>query len=136
MNATAFQRTSSMWWLLAFAAVFIYCTHTTKHAVDIKHVSVPEARALLDAGAVVIDVRDAPELRLPGAFVLPQAALEVGLANLKIAKTANIVVYCGNGSHLGPMATEALNRAGYVNAVNLKAGFQGWREAGLPTVKG
>ena len=136
MNATTLQRSSSIWWLLAFVAVFVYCTHTTSQTSSIKEVSALEARDLIKAGAVVIDVRDGPELRLPGAFVFTQAALEAGVANLKIAKTANIVVYCGNGSDHGPIATEALNRAGYVNAVNLKSGFQGWTAAGLPTVKG
>jgi rhodanese-related sulfurtransferase len=135
MNATTLQRTSPIWWLLAFAAVFAYCTHAPKH-FSIKEVSTVEARELINAGAVVIDVRDRPELTLPGAFVLPQAALEAGIAKLNVAKTAKIVVYCGNGSDHGPTATETLNKAGYVNAVNLKSGFQGWTAAGLPTVKG
>jgi len=134
MNAMALQR-PQIFWVLVFTALLIYTALIPKPNYNIKEVSAIEARELMDAGAVVIDVRERPDLRLPGALLLPQAALEVGVARLSLAKTAPIVVYCGDGSSLGPKATATLNRAGYTNAVNLKSGFQGWQAAGFATVK-
>jgi rhodanese-related sulfurtransferase len=135
MNATTLKR-PDFWWFLVLASVVVYNFAVPKHQYNIREVTPVEARQMMAAGAVVVDVRDHADLRLPGALQFPQIALETGLANLSIAKTAQIVVYCGDGSTTGPAATEALNRAGYVNAVNLKSGFQGWQRAGLPTVKG
>ena len=135
MNAMTLKR-PEFWWILVIAAVVFYNCAVPKHQYNIREVTPVEARELMDAGAVVVDVRGPAELRLPGALQFPQVALETGLANLNVAKTARIVVYCGDGSTTGPAATEALNRAGYVNAVNLKSGFEGWKAAGFPTVKG
>ena len=134
MNAMTLQR-PQVFWVLVVASLLIYTAVIPKPNYNIKEVSAIEARELIDAGAVVIDVRERPDLRLPGALLLPQAALEVGVAKVNLAKTAPIVVYCGDGSSIGPKATATLNRAGYTNAVNLKSGFQGWQAAGLPTAK-
>jgi rhodanese-related sulfurtransferase len=43
-------------------------------------------------------------------------------------------VYCGNGSTRGPEAARKLRDAGYTRTVNLAAGAEGWRTAGMPVV--
>lgn len=104
--------------------------------LNVNEVTALEAKTLIDAGAIVIDVRDravSGHIHLPGAMLIPLEALSARLAQLEYAKAKNIVVYCGNGSTLGPRAAAMLNEAGFAHAVNLKPGLEGWRSAGLPT---
>ena len=105
-------------------------------------VDVAQAIALIDAGALVIDVRNratSASAHLPGALLIPLETLEANLARIETAgesgKASSIVVYCGEGTQLGPRAVRRLTGAGFTQVVNLKAGIQGWRRAGLPTVK-
>lgn len=99
-------------------------------------VSVREARAMLDAGAIAIDVRDkatAASAHLPGALLIPLQVLSANLGRLEAYKARRIVVYCGDGSTTGPEAAALLGRAGFSDVVNLERGFEGWRSARLPT---
>ena len=99
-------------------------------------VSALEARAMLDAGAIAIDVRDeatAARAHLPGALLIPLQVLSANLGRLEAYKPRRIVVYCGDGSTSGPEAAALLSRAGFANVVNLRDGFESWRSAGLPT---
>jgi rhodanese-related sulfurtransferase len=108
--------------------------HATKRFVA-KDVSLDEARALIAAGAMVIDVRDkavSGSAHLPGALLIPLEVLEARLKAMEVAKTQPIIVYCGKGSTLGPEAAHILTQAGYTEVVNLAPGLSGWRDAGLP----
>ena len=100
------------------------------------HVDIPEAKELIDSGAVVIDVREqevSAGSHIPGALLIPLGILAQRMAELSIDKTRPVVVYCNEGTSRGPDGTAALNQAGYANAVNLKSGIEGSRAAGLPT---
>ena len=108
---------------------------TAKRKFDIKEVSLPEAKALIDGGALVIDVRYqavSAAAHIAGALLIPLEALPARMAEIESAKALPIVVYCGDGSTLGPEAAHLLTQAGFTQVVNLKPGFSGWREAGLP----
>jgi len=103
---------------------------------DIREVEAQEAKQMIDAGALVVDVRDhavAPPAQLPNALLIPQEVLLARIGQVEADLSRPVVVYCGDGNRLGPDATAALNQAGYKNAVNLKRGIEGWRAAGLPT---
>ena len=103
---------------------------------NVKDVSVPEARALIDSGAVVVDVREqsaSSSSHIPGALLIPLDALAARMTDLGIDKAQPIVVYCNEGTRRGPEGTALLNKAGYSGAVNLKSGIEGWRAASLPT---
>jgi rhodanese-related sulfurtransferase len=116
---------------LAIAGVW----NNSRRNFDIRDVTVPEARALVDAGALVIDVRDRDKSagsHVPGAMLIPLELLASNLPKIEAYKDKAIVVYCGNGTTLGPEATQLLNKAGYLQAVNLKEGIEGWRKSGLP----
>lgn len=56
--------------------------------------------------------------------------------SLEYARSLPVIVYCGDGSTLGPEGTYVLNKAGFAGAVNLKPGMQGWASAGLPIEHG
>lgn len=125
--------------ILLLATVIALGALTSRHSSlpvpDVREISAQEAQALMAVGAVVIDVRDkaaSDRAHLPGALLIPIEVLEARVEKLQLAKTADIVVYCGDGSTVGPRAASTLNRAGYAKAVNLKSGFQGWKAAGLP----
>ena len=69
-------------------------------------------------------------------MLIPLEVLAAHLSKLEAAKTQSIVVYCGNGTTLGPRAAQILTEAGFSHVVNLEPGFEGWRAAGLPVVAG
>ena len=137
MNATTLQARQLVSYLL-FASVIAFGLFNSWHSrvSDVREVTAREAQALMAVGAIVIDVRDkavSGRAHLPGALLIPMDVLEARMDKLQAAKTADIVVYCGDGSSVGPRATKMLNRAGYTKAVNLKSGYQGWSATGLPT---
>ena len=141
MNALALQPRDIASILLVVAALGLSLQSSYRHAAtpqfNVNEVTALEAKALIDAGALVIDVRErtaSERDHLPGAKLIPLEVLPDRLAQLESAKAKSIVVYCGNGSTRGPVATSKLNSAGFAHAVNMKSGFDGWRKAGLPTV--
>jgi rhodanese-related sulfurtransferase len=104
-----------------------------------RSVSVPEAIALIDGGAVLIDVRErsvSAAAHLPGAMLVPLETLSAQMPQIEAVarKDSALVVYCGNGSTRGPEAARKLRDAGYTRTVNLAAGAEGWRAAGMPVV--
>ena len=103
---------------------------------SVKDVTVSEARQLIDAGAVVVDVRDksvSGSSHIDGALLIPLDALSGRISEIGADKTKPVVVYCNDGTNRGPRGTALLNEAGYTQAVNLKTGIEGWRAANLPT---
>lgn len=78
------------------------------------------AKSLVDAGAVLLDVRNASEYEangLPGAINIPVSELSTRMNELD--KSKNIVVYCASGSRSAQANTQLCN-AGY-NVFNLGA---------------
>jgi rhodanese-related sulfurtransferase len=120
---------------------FLGTSALSRHpTVSIKEVMLEEAKVLIAAGALVLDVRNqaAYEARhIAGAISAPLSKLSAAIpASLAYAHALPIVVYCGDGSTLGPDGTQLLNKAGFQAAVNLKPGIQGWASAGLPIEHG
>jgi rhodanese-related sulfurtransferase len=112
--------------------------------ISVPEIPVPQI-ALLDAvaaiarGAVVIDVRtrDAyAEGHITGAISMPLEELQRRAPELAAATTTEYIVYCGNGSNLGPQAARALTAAGHPAARNLPAGYSGWKAAGQAVATG
>jgi rhodanese-related sulfurtransferase len=126
---------------LAAGALYLFGQSSRRHAdFHVKEVLLEEAQALIAAGALVLDVRDRAAYQakhIAGAVSAPVAVLSAGIpASLEQARTKAMVVYCGEGTALGPEGTHLLNQAGYPLAVNLKPGLQGWTAAGLPVEAG
>lgn len=103
---------------------------------DVPEVDIPAAKALMEAGAVVIDVRPESaydDRHIPGALLIPLAMLRAGIpAELEGLKEQDIVIYCNQGTQVGKEATHILNEAGYARARNLRSGISGWADAGQP----
>jgi rhodanese-related sulfurtransferase len=134
MQALALSRHS----LLIVASFILLFAVTTRSggplspAREHNGVSIQEAIALIDSGALVIDVRESPKTHIPGALLIPLEVLNAHLSKLEAAKAQSIVVYCGNGTTRGPEAAQILTQAGFAHVVNLQPGIEGWRAAGLP----
>jgi rhodanese-related sulfurtransferase len=91
-----------------------------------------EARRLQQAGAIVIDVRQAGEFRgghIPGARNVPLAELESRLD--EIPRDAPVVVHCALGSR-SAMAAKRLTALGFENVHDMGGGIRAWKKADLP----
>lgn len=133
----AVQLNRAVLWMVPLIAMGVFVLNKpTVHTLNVKEVSVVEAKALVDAGALVVDVRG-PEAyggrHVPGALSVPLAQLKAQIpASLSGAKDQSIVVYCNDGVATGPEGTQLLNNAGFGKAVSMKSGIEGWQSAGLP----
>jgi rhodanese-related sulfurtransferase len=129
--------------LAAFALLWIASnggSYSRTHRFQVPEVDVPQAKALIDAGALVIDVRGVEQFayrHIAGAIVLPLEVLRAGIpASIVAAKDKPIVVYCNEGLAHGPEAAHILRQAGFTSVVNLRTGIEGWQSASFPVVKG
>jgi rhodanese-related sulfurtransferase len=96
---------------------------------DIAEIDVADAVVALDAGAVLLDVREPEEWEAghaPGARHVPLGQLPDRLDEL--AGDERVVVICRSGGR-SALATEWLTAAG-VDAANLLGGMQAWAQAG------
>ena len=102
----------------------------TEETPEAREVNREEARALLEDGAQLIDVRVGHEWEaghIAGAAHLPLEELPERAAELD--RERPVILYCRGGTR-STMATEALTAAGF-DAAKLTEGIVGWDEAGL-----
>lgn len=91
-----------------------------------------KARALLDSGAFLLDVREPEEWQTehaPGAVLMPMG--HVRQRQDELPRDRRIVVVCRSGGR-SAATTESLRAWGF-DAVNLAGGMCAWVSAGLPT---
>jgi rhodanese-related sulfurtransferase len=94
-----------------------------------------EAKALVDGGALIVDVRTPAErqsLRIPGSKALPLHDLEARYQTLPLDR--DIILQCASGSRSAG-AARMLASHGY-RAHNLVGGIAAWQQAGLPVKRG
>ncbi|MFD5015462.1 MBL fold metallo-hydrolase [Streptomyces chartreusis] len=94
-----------------------------------------EARERTDAGAVLVDVREAPEWaegHAPGAVLAPLSALTSGEPLPESARSRPVVAICRSGKRSREAA--ALLSARGAEVVDVVGGMRAWTEAGLPVV--
>ncbi|OPF96042.1 rhodanese-like domain-containing protein [Rhodopseudomonas palustris] len=104
----------------------------------VPRVSVDDARHLIEQGALVIDVRDAPEVgntgKIAGAVNISRGMLEFRadpdspLHDKHLGKDRPVIVYCASGGR-SALAGKVLKDLGYEKVFNLGA-FKDWAEAG------
>ncbi len=106
------------------------------YAGGMKEVSPAEGQALVQGGAVLVDVREPneySEIHAEGAQLLPLSELEARYAELP--KDRPLVMICRSGAR-SARAGEFLLQNGYADVTNLAGGTLAWNEAGLPVVGG
>ncbi|HVC39649.1 MAG TPA: rhodanese-like domain-containing protein [Candidatus Dormibacteraeota bacterium] len=98
-------------------------------------VEVESARRLIEAGAPVLDVREAEERarsRIAGSLWIP--IVELGDRWRELPKEGTLVVQCAAGSR-SFRATKFLREKGLV-ATSMIGGISEWESHGLPTLSG
>ena len=84
---------------------------------------------------VLVDARDSVQFaqeHIPGAIQISYVNIRPG-ARLP-PREARIVIYCSDAQcPISQYAYDALTRMGYGEVYDMRAGLQGWKEAGYPT---
>ena len=87
---------------------------------------------------VLVDARDAVQYareHIPGAVNVPYVEIRAG--GLLPPRDQRIVVYCSSETcPISQYAYEALDQLGYEEIYDMRAGLEGWKDAGYPTVIG
>lgn len=99
----------------------------------IPEVDPSEGHALVEGGALLLDVREPDEWaagHAPGAYFLPLGQVQGRVDELPTDR--RIVAICRSGGRSGTV-TEALNAWGY-DVVNLAGGMRAWARDGLAVV--
>lgn len=97
-------------------------------------ISVEAAQEAINAGAVLIDVRESHEFRAghaPGAKLISLGTLQAELN--QIPKEREILVICQSGMR-STQAAELLFDAGY-KVKNIKGGMAMWQRSGLRVIR-
>ena len=94
---------------------------------------------MIDAGGrtTIIDIRDTDDFEdghIAGAINIPRDVLEGRILELVPDKTAKVVVYCTSDKR-SPVATRFIMDLGYINALDMKGGFDAWQGAKYPVEK-
>lgn len=102
-------------------------------------ISPDDARKMVaEQNAVIIDVRDAPELqtngKIPGSIHIPRGMIEfradsdTPYHDANLTKDRPIILHCASGGR-SALSGKTLKDMGYKNVYNL-GGFKDWVEAG------
>ena len=102
-----------------------------------------QASAAVSRGAVLVDIRPAPqraaEGEIPGAVIVERNVLEWRFdpscaARLPIAAyDLEVIVFCSEG-YTSSLAAAALQELGVHRATDLAGGFRAWEADGLPVL--
>ena len=96
-------------------------------------VDAEEAATRLDAGALLVDVREQAEwdqARIPGAVHRPLATIDDWYPDLPTDR--DIVVQCHTGGRSAQVVKALTSQAGMDNVFNLAGGIVAWANAGQP----
>ena len=102
-----------------------------------KEVSPAEAAALVRQGALLVDIREAPERRagvIPGAAHAPLSSL--GSARIEARPDQPIIFHCKAGGRTRMNAAALKRKAGACETYLLRGGIEEWQAAGLPVERG
>ena len=101
---------------------------------EIREIDPEGASAQIEAGALVLDVREPDEYAegaLLGAIHIPRGHLEAQIENRIADKSAPIVVYCAGGVR-SAFAAKTLAELGYTDVESMAGGFGRWKDEGRP----
>lgn len=96
---------------------------------QITEVQVDELDALRQRGAIVVDVREPPEVEkgsIPDAEAVPRGVLEFRIAELA-QPDQPVVLYCRSGGR-SALAAQTLENMGYQEVYSLAGGYRAWAE--------
>lgn len=100
----------------------------------VREMTPAEAKARLEAGASLVDVREDREWALghvQGARHLGKGIIERDIEAAIPDKAAEIILYCGGG-YRSALAADALQQMGYRNVASMSGGWREWVAADYP----
>jgi rhodanese-related sulfurtransferase len=100
----------------------------------IKEISVADALAAQEQGAILIDVREDREWykHAAGAEHIGKGVIERDIAAKHPDKQAELILYCGGG-YRSALAADMLQIMGYTKVYSLAGGWKAWCDADAPT---
>jgi len=99
---------------------------------EIVEVDTAGGSALLEDGAVLLDVREPEEFSqgaVPGSVHISRGQLETSVENRIHDKESAVVVMCAGGVR-SAFAAKTLAELGYTNVVSMDGGFNKWKDEG------
>ena len=106
-------------------------------AKALKPIDANAAARLREAGALMVDVREAGEVAragIPGAANVALSRLEI--AELPAAPGQKVVFFCASGNRTNVNAARLVAKAGNADAYVMQGGISAWSAAGLPVESG
>ncbi len=103
---------------------------------EVNEIAPRPAKALIEAGAVALDVRQSEETVegiVPTAILIPRGFLELRVESLAPDKDRPTVVYCASGTR-SLLAARTLQQMGYSEVHSVAGGFDAWKAEGLPWI--
>jgi len=100
---------------------------------DVTQIDILEAKQRIEAGAMLVDVREANEYEeshIPGSHLVALSEFSDNYSSLP--KDKPLIMQCRSGARSN-RAAEFLLANGYEDVVNMAGGILAWVEAGLDT---
>lgn len=97
---------------------------------QLKTITPLEAKRLIEAGAVLVDVREADEHareHIPGAVLMPLSAWDEGQLEGEA-----VIFHCRSGARTAGAADRLAQKAGRCESYVVAGGLEAWKAAGLP----
>ncbi len=117
----------------------------TQARAQIENLNVDQVAKEVEAGATLVDVRDAEERwrkgSIPGAIHASRGMLEFyadpALPSHKSELTPDrrVILHCASGGR-SALAATTLKQMGYADVAHLEGGFTAWKESGRPVEGG
>jgi len=107
-----------------------------RKAAGITHLEPPEIVGLINADAVVIDLRDADAFasgHIVNAKNIPYDEFDANSEKIERLKSSTIVAVCNAGT-TSTRVVNALRKSGYEHVYGLRGGMTAWTQATLPVV--
>jgi len=104
---------------------------------DVPAVTVQQAAAMVEEGALLIDIRELDEwqmLRIPGADFKPMSQIQDWFQDLP--RDVDIILQCRSGNRSAHATKALINDAGFERVYNLTGGLIAWHSASLPVDRG
>jgi rhodanese-related sulfurtransferase len=119
---------------LATAALIIFGVQQLQAA---EGVSVKQAQAMTEKGALLLDVREPDEysvVHAPNARLLSLGQISERLNEISAYKNKPIVVVCRSGKR-SARAVKLLQEAGFTQVSNVTGGMNAWESEGLVVIR-
>ena len=112
---------------------------------QVENLNVEQVAKEVEAGAVLVDVRDAEERErdgaIPGAIHSSRGMLEfyadpaLPYHKSELEPDRRVILHCASGGR-SALAAMTLKQMGYAQVAHLDGGFTAWKEAGRPVEGG